>query len=257
MKKPLRSAANILLALSAAFLLMGASGLCLVIPAGTTVIENNAYQNRILYSGVEIPDSVTEIGRFAFYGCTGLTEVTIPESVTKIGDNAFMNCTGLTKITIPDSVTEIGRHIFRCTSLVWGDISQFCMPDQDAGNSVSSRTESLTGSRLVPLNMYPDQSYCLSELYFLLPASVRTQDCEEAEYALVRRVQSIPRMDYTGPANDTVTELWLCGKDGTCVLLCSILREPPTSGSVPYGLSLDGPQANAAELWEEIRDLFD
>ena len=257
MKKTLRSAAGILFVLSAAFLLMGASGLCLVIPAGTAVIDDYAYKNRTLYSTVEIPDSVTEIGRFAFYGCTGLTEVTIPESVTKIGDNAFMNCTGLTKITIPDSVTEIGLHIFSGTSLIQGEISQFCIPDHDTGSSVESRTGSLSGSCLVPLNMYPNQRYCLSELYFLLPASVRTQDCDEADYALVRRVQTIPRTDYTGPANDTVTELWLCGKDGTCTLLCSILREPPTSGRVPYGLSLDGPQASAAELWEEIRCLFD
>ena len=257
MKKALRSAVSILIALSAAFLLMGASGLCLVIPAGTKVIEDYAYKNRTLYSSVEIPDSVTEIGNFAFYGCTGLTEVTIPESVTKIGNNAFMNCTGLTKITIPDSVTEIGLHLFSGTSLVLGEISQFSMPDDDTPDSVPSRTGSLASSRLVPLNLYPEQRYCLSELYFLLPDSVRTQDCEEAEYALVRRVQTIPRTDYTGPANDTVTELWLCGKDGTCVLLCSILHEPPTSGRVAYGLSLDGPQASTEELWEEISCLFD
>ena len=43
---------------------------------------------------VVIPDTlggypVTSIGIFAFRGCTGLTEVTIPESVTRMGDYAF------------------------------------------------------------------------------------------------------------------------------------------------------------------------
>ena len=39
-----------------------------------------------------IPDSVTEIGCMAFYGCRSLTEITIPNSVTSIGDCAFMGC---------------------------------------------------------------------------------------------------------------------------------------------------------------------
>ena len=65
-----------------------------------------------------IPDSVTSIGDYAFYHCTGLTDVTIPDSVTSIGHDAFYHCTGLTDVTIPDSVTNIGRWAFaNCTSL--------------------------------------------------------------------------------------------------------------------------------------------
>ena len=67
---------------------------------------------------VVIPDSVTEIGYGAFYGCTSLTSVVIPNSVTEIGWEAFYGCTSLTSVVIPDSVTEIGRNAFYgCTSL--------------------------------------------------------------------------------------------------------------------------------------------
>ena len=65
-----------------------------------------------------IPDNVTSIGDYAFYGCTGLTSVTIGNGVTSIGSGAFYGCIGLTSITIPDSVTSIGYSAFRdCAGL--------------------------------------------------------------------------------------------------------------------------------------------
>ena len=41
------------------------------------------------------PDSVTSIGRNAFYHCNGLTSITIPNSVTSIEDTAFYSCSSL------------------------------------------------------------------------------------------------------------------------------------------------------------------
>ena len=69
-------------------------------------------------TSVIIPDSVTSIDWYAFYGCTSLKSVVIGDSVTSIGDYAFSNCTSLTSIEIPDSVTSIGSSAFsNCTSL--------------------------------------------------------------------------------------------------------------------------------------------
>ena len=70
------------------------------------------YLNGELVENLVIPDSVTNIGNYAFYGCESLKSITIPDSVTSIGDYAFSGCS-LTSVTIPDSVMSIGRYAFR------------------------------------------------------------------------------------------------------------------------------------------------
>lgn len=65
-----------------------------------------------------IPEGVTSIGGYAFYGCSSLTSVTIPEGVTSIGDTAFGYCDSLTSVTILEGVTSIGDSAFAgCSSL--------------------------------------------------------------------------------------------------------------------------------------------
>ena len=64
-----------------------------------------------------IPDSVTEIGNFAFSDCEGLTSIVIPASVTEIGKDAFYChfplCSELISITVhPDNpvyASETGK----------------------------------------------------------------------------------------------------------------------------------------------------
>ena len=67
---------------------------------------------------VEIPDTVTEIGEYAFYVWKNLENVTMSSNITSIEDNAFSGCNNLTNITIPESVTSIRAWAFDgCSSL--------------------------------------------------------------------------------------------------------------------------------------------
>ena len=81
-----------------------------------TTIGEYTFYNCTGLTSVTIPNSVTTIGYEAFYNCTGLTSVTIGNSVTTIGVSAFSGCTGLTSITIPNSVTRIGEYAFYNTA---------------------------------------------------------------------------------------------------------------------------------------------
>ena len=65
-----------------------------------------------------IPNSVTGIGEFAFYNCTGLTSISIPNGVTTIGHASFGGCTELASITIPSSVRYISDFTFFCCSSI-------------------------------------------------------------------------------------------------------------------------------------------
>lgn len=90
---------------------------------GYVIYKDGTEKILVAYIGTEtelvLPSYITEIYRYAFYKCSGLTSITIPNSVTSIGDYAFDSCSGLTSITIPDSMTSIGSYAFEdCYKLV-------------------------------------------------------------------------------------------------------------------------------------------
>lgn len=69
-----------------------------------------------LIGSLVLPDSVTEIGDYAFSEYTGLTSIVIPDSVTSIGGNAFEEIKPNAHFTVKsESVKELlvnsGSHI--------------------------------------------------------------------------------------------------------------------------------------------------
>ena len=84
----------------------------LAIPNDVTSIGDYAFFGCVGLTNVKISNSVTSIGDHAFFGCSSLIGVTIPNSVTSIGNAVFGHCIGLTSVTIPNSVTSIGKSTF-------------------------------------------------------------------------------------------------------------------------------------------------
>lgn len=104
-----------------------------VIKEGVTRIGSNAFHGCTSLANVELPNTLVEIGKYAFAGSV-VYEMDIPESVTVIEEGAFSSMwklrkvvlpsrisdienmafygSGLENISIPDSVKRIGRHSF-------------------------------------------------------------------------------------------------------------------------------------------------
>lgn len=75
-----------------------------------------SYGTKNLLTSVNIPASVTQIGKYAFTGCA-IDTITIPDNVTSIGERAFMGCS-LTSIKIGNNVTSLSTEVFgQCSKL--------------------------------------------------------------------------------------------------------------------------------------------
>ena len=79
-----------------------------VIPNNVTKIGESAFAS-LAFTEIILPDGVTEIGRWAFWGCASLTNVTIPDTVKSIGAAALKKCTSLASITFKGTMKQWGE----------------------------------------------------------------------------------------------------------------------------------------------------
>ena len=87
------------------------------LPEGLTYLGNYAFFGAAKLKSITLPSTLTTIGLGAFDECAGLTDITIPSNVKTIKEGAFGG-TGLTSVTIPDKVETLGQGVFEyCTQL--------------------------------------------------------------------------------------------------------------------------------------------
>ena len=88
------------------------------IPNSVTTIGAYAFYNCTSVNSVTFGNSVNSIGAYAFSGCESITAIETPNSVKVINQYAFYNSTGLTSITLGNAITDIGYWAFyNCTKL--------------------------------------------------------------------------------------------------------------------------------------------
>ncbi|MCQ2227208.1 MAG: leucine-rich repeat domain-containing protein [Bacteroidales bacterium] len=169
-----------------------------------------------------IPEDVTKINPYAFYGCKYITKITIPEGVAEIGNYAFRGCSALTSIEIPSSVTRIGWNAFSdCSGL-----ASMIIPEgvESIGSEAFSGCSGLTGNLKIPdgiTEIYDDTFYGCSGLTSVeIPSSVTIIDSEAFSGCSGLTSVTIP---------EGVTEIyWHAFSD------CSGLKNVEISSSVSY-----------------------
>lgn len=79
---------------------------------GLEIIEPFAFTECGALANLEIPKTVTTIGRWAFSGCIAIPKIVIPSSVRSIGDNAFSSNTALQELTLSEGLETIEEAAF-------------------------------------------------------------------------------------------------------------------------------------------------
>ena len=82
------------------------------IPETVTSIGSYAFANTPICGSLIIPNSVTEIKEGAFENCRNLNSLKLPSNLKRIESLVFKSCGFSGSLTIPNSVTEIGHHTF-------------------------------------------------------------------------------------------------------------------------------------------------
>lgn len=149
-----------------------------IIGDGITSIGDCTFTRCENLTSVTIPDSVTEIGEYAF-GICGLTEVSIPESVEIIGAMAFSNCINLKKINIPEKITTIDYNVFwECKEL-----TEIKLPEnlESIGNNAFSGCDGFS-EVTVPASVKNIDSGAFSDCTGLESVTILNPDCEFYDY---------------------------------------------------------------------------
>lgn len=89
-----------------------------IIPNSVTLIGDYTFYGAYSLKSITIPNSVTSIGKYAFSYILDLKRIELPDSITNIGENAFYVCRGLEYVKFPQNITTIPNGAFReCWSL--------------------------------------------------------------------------------------------------------------------------------------------
>lgn len=81
-------------------------------------IADETFKGNTNVISITIPNTVKQIGSYAFSECENLKTVIIGQNVTTIGDAAFSSCSSITEIVLPEGISSIGAWMFdNCTNL--------------------------------------------------------------------------------------------------------------------------------------------
>lgn len=124
-----------------------------------------------------IPDSVTTVAGFSFWGCKNLVSANLPQGLVHICDYAFRDCSSLSSVTIPDGVVSLGTSAFDgCESLTFVVVPPSVI-------SLGNRTFA-DCKHLVVATILSQYVTVLQELATGVPECQAFRDCHRLQYVV-------------------------------------------------------------------------
>jgi hypothetical protein len=140
----------------------------LTLPGKLTYIGTGAFANQKIEGSLVIPDTVTDIGDYAFV-FNDLSGVTLGKGVTRLGTEAFAS-NKMTGVTIPATITAFGKAVFSKNQLTSLTISSGVKIIADGAFS----SNQLTGVTIPPgIETIGDSAFSSNQLEtIVIPDSV-------------------------------------------------------------------------------------
>ncbi len=143
-------------------------------PVNCEHVSENAFASNLMVESASFCNPYTEIGAYAFSGCTNLKDLELPGYTETISPYAFQDCTALTKLELPETVTEIGESAFYgCTNLMNVQLNESLKKiDKTAFYGCSSLVNIVLPDSVIEIGDYAFGN-CQNLLNITIPASVR------------------------------------------------------------------------------------
>jgi hypothetical protein len=196
---------------------------------------------------IVVPESVSSIGDYLFFGCADIVSAVIPDTVTYVGESVFTGCCALESVELLASIERLPSYLFNgCTSLV-----SLILPEgiTHVGISALEGCESLA-ELVIPESVYyiakSAFADCKSLTEILIPDGVEFiyadtfKGCESLRsVALPSALTYIESAAFAGCASLEVLELpeGLVSIGEEAFLDCSSIREiriPESLASIGY-----------------------
>lgn len=109
-----------------------------------TSVGDYAFSSSDAHS-IILPQTISQIGQYAFSGCKNLESIIVPSGVTELGTSTFQS-SGVSSVSLPSALKQIGLACFRdCQNLISVDVPQSVT---EIGNGAFSNCTSLETVRL-------------------------------------------------------------------------------------------------------------
>ena len=216
------------------------------LPKNLRFIGEHAFTDCYSLAEIELPSGLQSIDSYAFYNAP-LTELMIPDSVTEIGTWAFRNCTALTAVYLPQKLTELSMYVFdgckNLTTLVWHPALKTVKSSAFEGcTSLSTIFYTGTPEQLQEIVVYGNNEPLLSAYFYF--ALICTQQPKSQTVPEGSIAHFSVKTNYEG--TDAAYQWYYLPAGGDDWQICDLPGSKTDRLSVPAELSRDGQSFRCA-----------